>query len=97
MAKATDTKPETKPEVKPEVKPEDTKATDTKPETTATPAAAPVVPTKSKWLVAVKCPTPLERNPLIVPATNAEQAWAKFCKANGIGGTDHPKTIEPAE
>lgn len=85
MAKATDTKPE--------VKTEETKATDV----VNAAHSAPVTPTKTKWLVSVNCPTPLEKNPLIVPAVSAEQAWAKFCKANGISGTDHPKKIEPAE
>ena len=46
------------------------------------------------WLVEVKCPTPLARNPVQVAAFDADGAWAVFCAMNGISDTEHPKTID---
>ena len=48
------------------------------------------------WAVACDCPTPLAHNPCTVMAATEAEAKQRFCAKNGIAGTDHPVTIEPA-
>lgn len=38
--------------------------------------------------------TPLTINPMTVEAETGDEAWQKFCDANGISGSRHERTIE---
>lgn len=62
----------------------------TAPEPVATqqPADSPVV-----WLVSLNCPTPLREREAMIEAPNENAAWEAFKKLNGIGESDHARTI----
>ena len=49
----------------------------------------------NRYLVTLKCPTPVAFPELEVEAASADEAWQKFCAANRITGSEHPRTIVP--
>jgi len=59
----------------------------------APPAAGAGGAQATRFRVALLCPTPLEHPELDLDAANEKEAWQKFCAANGISDSDHPKTI----
>ena len=57
------------------------------------PAAFPTAP--PRFRVTLQCPTPVAHPELDVEADDETAAWNKFCAANGISGSDHPRQIVP--
>lgn len=53
------------------------------------PAAAPSPPVAAlnRYLVELRCPTPLAHPSLEVEAANEDEARAQFCEKNGISGS----------
>jgi len=47
-----------------------------------------------KYRVHLNCPTPIEFRILDVEAKDEQEAWKKYCEANGISDSVHEKTIE---
>ena len=73
------------------------------PKTTEPPAdpgaAAPAdtgsapAPRGTRYRVALQCPTPIPHPVLEVEADDDDEAWQKFCAANGISDSEHKRTI----
>jgi len=73
--------------------------------TSGAPATAEPVPSPAssaqaaagvpRFRVTLQCPTPVASPELDVDALDEADAWNKFCAANGISGSDHPRTIVP--
>lgn len=57
------------------------------------PTTASSAQPRSRYKVALVCPTPLLHKELVVEADTEDQARSEFCKANGISGSIHPWTI----
>lgn len=58
--------------------------------------AEPTQPAAEKlpvWRVSLKCPTPLRHRSADIEAANETAAWEAFMKMNGIGASDHERTI----
>ena len=50
-------------------------------------------PARARFRVALQCPTPIPHPELEVEAADDGEAWQKFCAANGISDSEHPRTI----
>lgn len=46
-----------------------------------------------QFVVSLNAPTPLTINPMTVDADSADEAWRKFCNANGICSSKCERTI----
>ncbi len=49
----------------------------------------------SRFRVSLHCPTPIPHPQLEVEAVDDDEAWQKFCAANGISGSEHERAIVP--
>lgn len=56
-------------------------------------AAAEPVKESTVWMVTLNCPTPLREREAMIEAPNENAAWEAFKKLNGIGESDHQRTI----
>lgn len=45
------------------------------------------------WRVSLNCPTPLRHPSADIEAANETAAWEAFMSMNGIGASDHERTI----
>ena len=54
---------------------------------------APNAAEVARFRVTLNCPTPIAFPELDVDAVDEIEAWEKFCAANGISHSDHPRTI----
>ncbi len=59
-------------------------------------AAAEHAKESTVWLVSLNCPTPLREREAMIEAPNENAAWESFKQLNGIGESDHPRTIVKA-
>lgn len=59
------------------------------------PDASPEPAALSRFRVTLHCPTPIPHPQLEVEAADGDEAWRKFCAANGISDSEHERTIVP--
>jgi hypothetical protein len=52
-------------------------------------------PAPMRFHVTLTCPTPLAFPELEVEAATKDEAWQKFCAANGISDSEHLRKIVP--